>query len=85
MLDYSRNRFPKFGRNTPRFMKVPLSNRKAASKYKILGNGCSLDLLSGSELAPVLAVYFAITPFLHHLAWRSGPDEPIVQNQSCRT
>ena len=60
MLDCSRNRFSGIGRNTPRFMKMPLSNRKAASKYKFLRNACSLDLSSGSELASVLAVYFAV-------------------------
>lgn len=40
-------------------MKMPLSNRKAASKHKILRSVCPLDLLSGSELASILAVYFS--------------------------
>ena len=60
-------------------MKMPLSNRKAASKYKFLGNTRYQDPPCGSGLGSVLADYFRI--FLVIFSGLSSPSTR-VEKQS---
>lgn len=59
MLNCSRNRFSGIGRNTPQFMKMPLSNRKAASKYKFLGQALLWTCYQDRHHPPALHLKFS--------------------------